>query len=132
MIWKMEVPHTLGDLRSDPREPEDRETAEEQPSAGVLTEKLLRLAELQEELRELDRVPGLAAAVSAGGADVPEPLPAPLWQARMGEIEAEIEQLRTEIAAEEPDTSPDPPRAAEEVGRRILEQIGDARDEDDV
>jgi hypothetical protein len=67
----------------------------------TLRDKLERLAELQEERRQLGRSP----AVSFGDADAAAPLsvpavPPPLLR-KVVEIEAEIEQLHSEIEREE-------------------------------
>jgi hypothetical protein len=88
-----------------------------------LAAQALRLAELQEELHQLEHLPSLPSGAMDGGAGMmAEGLP-PLSYERMLELECEIEHLREEMAGEEPLPSAPAPRAAEEIGSRILEQI---------
>jgi hypothetical protein len=92
-------------------------------SQARLAAQALRLAELQEELHELEHLPSLPSGAMDGGAELMAGAMPPLCYERVVEIECEIEHLREEMAGEETLPGTLAPRAAEEIGSRILQQI---------
>src|SRR5689334_10356503 len=90
--------------------------------AAALTAQAQRLAELHEELHQLEQMPTLSGGSLESGGDLIAGSMPPLWYDRIAEIECEIEQLREEMSAGEAPPSSSHPRAAEEIGRRILHQ----------
>jgi hypothetical protein len=91
---------------------------------AILAAQALRLAELQEELHQLEHRPSLPSGALDGGVELMAGGMPPLCYERMLELECEIEHLREEMAGEEALPGATAPRAAEEVGSRILQQIG--------
>lgn len=81
-----------------------------------------RLMELQDELHQLERLPGTLARLLPDGAGEPLVGLMPAWQERVVSIDAEIESLREELCLEAPEREAGHPRAAEATGQRILQQ----------